>query len=95
MLLFYCIRAKRGENFSILFDSIPFYSFLVYFNYSIRAKRGENVWAYMELPVHELPDHELRVHELRVHELRVHGTTGPRASLEIRGWESEACLKEL
>ena len=23
-ILFYCIRAKRGETFSILFDSIPF-----------------------------------------------------------------------
>ncbi len=56
-----CIRAKHGEQLSILFDYIPFYSFLFHFNYFIRAKRGQNFWAYIGLPVQELPDHELEI----------------------------------
>ena len=36
----------------------------------------------------------LPVHELRVHELRVHGTTGPRASHQIRGFGTNACLED-
>ena len=41
----YPSEAQRND-----FDSIPFYSFLFYFNYSIRTKRREYLWAYMGLP---------------------------------------------